>query len=189
MTIIVVPKRKMLPLQEDTTQPKLIGMPNSIVVPPLNLSGLLIDTNKNWVGFSIENLGEASDNTGAARRMDLDTAVPFIIDGGGVAITAGQKGHIRLPFAGTIISVALGADQSGSIVIEIWKDTTVNFPPTVADTITASAKPTLTNAQSSLDAILTGWTKTFVAGDYLAYNVDSCDTITRVTLTLIVRRT
>ena len=32
---------------------------------------------------------------------------------------------------------------SGSIVIDVWKDTYANFPPIVADTITASAKPTL----------------------------------------------
>lgn len=189
MPIIVVPKRKMLPLQEDTTQPKLIGMPDSVVIPPMNLSGLLIDTSKNWVGFSIENLGEASVNTGAARRIDLDTAIEFIIDGGGVAITTGQKGHIRLPFAGTIISATLMADQSGSIVIDIWKDTIANFPPDNDDSITASAPPTLSSAQASLDAVLTGWTKTFAVGDIMAFNVDSCATITRVTLTLIVRRT
>jgi len=118
-----------------------------------------------------------------------DVAVVFIIDGGGAVITTGEKGHLRLPFAGTIVNAALAADQSGSIVIDIWKDTTVNFPPTVADTITASAKPTLSSAQSMLDAVLTGWTKTFAAGDYLAFKVDSIATIKRVTLTLIVRRT
>ena len=189
MAIVFIPKRKMLPLQDDTTQPVPMPLPSTVVVPPSNLSSLLIDTGKNWVGYSIENLGEASNNTGAARKTDLLAAVEFIIDGGGVAITTGEKGHIRLPFTGTIISAALAADQSGSIVVDIWKDTTANFPPTVADTITASAKPTISSAQSALDATLTGWTKTFTAGDYLAFNVDSCTTITRVTLTLIVRRT
>lgn len=189
MVIIVVPKRKMLPLQEDTTQPVPIAPPASVVIPPLNLSGLLIDTSKDWMDFPIESLGVASDNTGAARKIDLDAAIEFIIDGGGIAITTGQKGHIRLPFAGTIISVALMANQSGSIVIDIWKDTTANFPPTVADTITASAKPTLSSQQVSLDATLTGWTKTFAVGDILAFNVDSITTVRRVTLTLVVRRT
>ena len=189
MTFIVVPKRKMLPLQEDTVWPEPISPPASVIIPPFNLSTLLIDTSKVWSGYSIESLGAASNNTGAARKADLDTAMVFIIDGGGSAITTGEKGHIRLPFAGTIISVALAADQVGSIVIDIWKDTTVNFPPTVADTITASAKPTLSNAQSILDATLTDWIKTFAVGDYLAFNVDSITTIERVTLTLIVRRT
>ncbi|KKN01403.1 hypothetical protein LCGC14_1128170, partial [marine sediment metagenome] len=72
---------------------------------------------------------------------------------------------------------------------DIWKDMTVNFPPLVGDTITASAKPTLSSGQSSLDATLTGWTTTFAAGDYLAFNVDSITTVERVTLTLLVRRT
>lgn len=187
MPIIVVPKRKMLPMQEDTVQPQPMIMPP--IIPPMLLSNLLINTSKGWSGFSIEGLGAPSDNEGAARKIDLDAAVVFIIDGGGAAITTGVKGFIRLPFVGTIISAALGADQSGSIVIDIWKDTTVNFPPTDGDSITASAPPTLSSAQSSLDATLTGWTKTFAAGDYLAFNVDSCTTIQRVTLTLVVRRT
>lgn len=190
MTIIVVPKRKMLPMQEDTVQPPPISMPTSVYIPPMNLSGLLIDTNKEWTGFSIEGLGAASDNEGAARKIDLDTAIEFIIDGGGSAITTGIKGDVRLPFAGTIISAALSASrESGSIVIDIWKDTTTNYPPTVADTITASAKPTLSSARNSLDAVLTGWTKTFAVGDYLMFKVDSITTLTIVTLTLVVRRT
>jgi hypothetical protein len=187
--IIIVPKRKMLKPQSETTQPDVISPPSSVVIPPQLLSTLIVDTNKGWQGFSIENIGSPSSNLGAARAYDLLAAITFVIDGGGSVITTGQKGHLRLPFAGTIISAALAADQVGSIVIDIWKDTTVNFPPTVADTITASAKPTLSSAQSSLDAVLTGWTKTFASGDYLAFNVDSVATITRVTLTLIVRRT
>jgi len=81
------------------------------------------------------------------------------------------------------------ADVSGSIVIDIWKDTYANFPPTVADTITASAKPTLASAQKAQDSTLTGWTTTIAAGDILAFNVDSITTVTRVTLSLKVRKT
>ena len=189
MTVfIVVPKRKMLPVQDETVQPIPISPPSSVMIPAMNLSGLLIDTNKDWAGYSITNIGEAEGNEGAARKIDLDTAVEFIIDGGGSAITTGQKGHIRLPFNGTIISVALMADQVGSIVIDIWKDTITNFPPDNTDSITASAPPTITNDDISLNATLTGWTITFNAGDILAFNVDSITTIQRVTLILIVRR-
>ncbi|KKM06076.1 hypothetical protein LCGC14_1747620 [marine sediment metagenome] len=118
-----------------------------------------------------------------------DSAVVFIIDGGGSAITTGEKGFIRLPFAGVIQSATLLADQSGSIVIDIWKDTLANFPPTNADSITASAPPTLSSDDASVDITLTDWTTDFEVGDILAFKVDSCTTITRVTLTLIVRRT
>lgn len=117
------------------------------------------------------------------------SAIVFIIDGGGEAITTGQKGHIQMPFDGEVVSVSLLADQSGDIVIDIWKDIYANFPPTVADTITASAKPTILSGVKDMDTTLTGWTKTFAEGDVLAFNVDSITDIWRVTLTLVVRRT
>jgi len=116
-------------------------------------------------------------------------AVTFVIDGGGSAISTGIKGDIEIPFACTIERVELLADQSGSIVIDIWKDTYANFPPLVADTITASAKPTLSAATKSEDATLTGWTTSVAAGDILRFNVDSASTVTRVTLTLRLKRT
>jgi len=116
-------------------------------------------------------------------------AIEFIIDGGGSAITTGQKGHLEIPFACVITRVTTLADQSGSIVVDIWKDTYANFPPTVADTITAAAKPTLSAAQKAQDSTLTGWTTAIAAGDVLAYNVDSAATVTRVVISLRVRKT
>lgn len=116
-------------------------------------------------------------------------AIEFVIDGGGAAITTGVKGDLEIPFACTINQATLVADQSGSIVIDIWKDTYANFPPTVADTITASAKPTLSSAAKSQDATLTGWTTSIAAGDILRFNVDSITTCTRVTLSLKVTKT
>lgn len=114
--------------------------------------------------------------------------IEFIIDGGGSAITTGIKGDLEIPFNCTIEQVTLLADQSGSIVIDIWKDTYANFPPTVADTITAAAKPTITTATKSQDATLTGWTKSITKGDILRFNVDSITTVQRVTLSLRVRK-
>jgi len=113
----------------------------------------------------------------------------FIVDGGGSAITTGQKGHVKIPFACTINQADLYADQTGSVVVDIWKDTYANFPPTVADTITAAAKPTLSATQKYQDATLTGWTTSIAAGDILAYNIDSVATITRLTITLKATRT
>lgn len=81
------------------------------------------------------------------------------------------------------------ADQSGGCVIDVWKDSYANAPPTNDDTITASAPPTLSSAAKSEDATLTGWTKTISSGDVLAFNVDSATTVTRVTLILDVTKT
>lgn len=114
--------------------------------------------------------------------------VGIVIDGGGSAITTGVKGYIKVPFACTIGSAQLLADVSGSIVVDVWKDTLANYPPTVADTICASAKPTLSSQTNSNNTTLTGWTTTINADDVLGFNVDSATTVTRVTLELIVTR-
>ena len=113
----------------------------------------------------------------------------FVIDGGGGVISTGQKGHLDFSYNCALKRVRLEADQSGSMVIDIWKDTWANAPPTVADTICASAKPTLSAAQFYEDTTLTGWNRHIAKGDIVAFNVDSCSTITRVTVSLEVVRT
>jgi hypothetical protein len=111
------------------------------------------------------------------------------IDGGGSAITTGVKGYVTVPYTGTISRWDILADQSGSIVIDVWKDTYANFPPTVADTIAGSEKPTLSSAQKNQDTSLSSWTTSVTAGDVIGFNVDSATTVTRVTLTVKVDAT
>jgi hypothetical protein len=118
----------------------------------------------------------------------LTGVIGITIDGGGSAITTGIKGYIWVPYAGTITKATLLADQSGSVVVDVWKDSYANYPPTVADTITASAKPTLSSAIKSQDTTLTGWTTSFSAGSTFAFNVDSASTITRLHVLLETSR-
>ena len=118
----------------------------------------------------------------------IEAAIIYVIDGGGSAITTGVKGDLYIPFICNITEVTLLADQSGSIVIDIWKDTYGNFAPTVADTIVASAKPTIAVGIKSQDNTLTGWNKTIEAGDSLRFNVDSITSVTRLTICLKVTR-
>jgi len=130
----------------------------------------------------------ASTASTAAWEAQYATVL-VVVDGGGVTITTGVKGDLQVPFNCTIVEATLLADASGSIVVDVWKDTYANYPPTVADSITASAKPTISTATKSTDATLTGWTTTMTAGDTIRVNVDSVTTIQRVTLTLRVRKT
>lgn len=117
-------------------------------------------------------------------------AIGYAISGGGATITTGVVGvGLTIPFAATINSVTLQADLTGSIVIDIWKDTYANYPPTVADSICASAKPTISSGVKYTDSTLTGWTTSIAAGDVLYFNVDSCSTIQNVVLTLKVTKT
>lgn len=107
----------------------------------------------------------------------LPVGLNVFIDGGGAAITTGIKMFVECPFKCDIDRVTMLPDQSGSIVVDIWKDTYANYPPTDADSITASAPPTVSATTKSQDSTLTGWTKAIAAGDILGFNVDSCTTI------------
>lgn len=133
--------------------------------------------------------GVRYDGTGWVNEAEYATIVA-VIDGGGGVIAAGVVGDVGpINFPGVIEAVTLLADQSGSIVVDIWKDTYANFPPTDADSITAAAVPTIGAATKAQDTTLTGWTTTLAAGDILRFNVDSATSIERVTVALKVRKT
>lgn len=108
----------------------------------------------------------------------------IVVGGAGSVVSTGIAGDVVIDFNCTISQWTLLADQSGSIQIDIWKDTYANYPPTVADTITASAKPLISSATKNQSSTLTGWTTNINAGDTLRFNVDSATTITRATLCL-----
>lgn len=112
--------------------------------------------------------------------------INFAMDGGGSAITTGLKGFVQVPFNCTIVKVDLLADISGSVVVDIWRDTYANHPPTDADSITAAAPPTISGAVKSTNTTLTGWTTQLNEGDVLAFNVDSAATLTHLTVAIKV---
>jgi len=118
-----------------------------------------------------------------------DVALEFVIDGGGAAITTGEKGHIMLPFNGTTTLIYLLADQVGSIEVDLWRDYWQNFPPTVDDSITNGHVPAIVN-----DRIYWYSTGGWGSGremnkyDVIAFNVNSCDTITRLTIYLMITK-
>lgn len=124
----------------------------------------------------------------------FSSAIEFVInDGTGVALTTGLKGYLEVPFGCTIQVATLLPDQTGSIVVNVWKCSYANFQPgthpVAADKITASAPPTITSTFKAQDATLVGWTTAIAAGDILAFNVDSVTTITKCTISLKVLRT
>lgn len=112
----------------------------------------------------------------------------ILMDGGSSTLPTGIQSDVHIAFAGTITQVTLLADQTGSMVIDIWKDTYANYPPTVADTITASSKPTISSSNKYQDSTLTGWTTSIAAGSILRINIDSVTNITRCVLSLKISR-
>lgn len=111
-------------------------------------------------------------------------AIRITIDGGGSVIPTGVVRDLYLEKGGAIKQVALLADQSGDAVVDLWVDTYGNYPPTNADSITASAPPTIAAGVKSRDSTLTGWTTTLAAGSTLRVNVDSAASITRLEITI-----
>jgi len=131
-------------------------------------------------------------NTGPTGPSQV-SGIEFVIDGGGVALTTGIKGYLEIPFACTINRVTTLADQTGSVVVDIFKCTEAAFaPPThpaATDKITSTTPPTISSGVVAQDSTLSGWTTSIAAGDILGFNVNSATTITRVTLSLKVTRT
>ena len=109
------------------------------------------------------------------------------IDGGGSAITTGVVGSLIVPYACVIDCWGIIADQSGSIVVDVWKGSSpLSIPTSAAQSIAGSEKPTLSSQQINTDLNLTTWTKNLAFGDVLVFNVDSATTVERVTLQIKV---
>ena len=122
----------------------------------------------------------------AIGASDGSMAVP--IDGGGATITTGVKHDLQMPFSGVFYGWSMLGDRTGSIQIDIWKDSYANFPPTDADSITGGAEPEIAaNTKGMVDDDDIEWA--FSAGDVLRFNVDSVTDLQRVTLSLKYRRT
>jgi hypothetical protein len=101
-----------------------------------------------------------------------------------------MKGYLGpAPFACTLTQADMIADQTGSIVVDVWKCTYSQFDagvthPVVGDKITSATPPTISTNVKSSDTTLASWITSIAAGDILAFNVNSITDIQRVTLTM-----
>jgi hypothetical protein len=128
-------------------------------------------------------LGGGGGGGGGPTLDDGQVEATFILP------TAGDEIFTRAPYSGTITGwTLLGDDPTGDAVIDIWKDNFGSYPPTVADTITGSALPTLTNDDEATSTTLTGWTTTITAGQIIVFHVDSVAVHQRLTVSLQMTR-
>lgn len=120
---------------------------------------------------------------GLLQKNGVDVLRPFILSfvingGGSVPATGGQNAWLTVPQNCTITGWQILGDVSGAIVLDVWKDTYANFPPTNTDSITASAKPTITaSGVKATSTTLTGWTTALALGDILDVEVESVTAI------------
>lgn len=121
--------------------------------------------------------------------------IGITIDGGGSVVTTGQKGMIRVPYSGTITGWTIletsDTPITGSISVDIWKDTYSNYPPTVSDSI-FTTKPALSSAvkNQNLAPTFVGAGATVAEGDVVAFNVEATPSnVKRVTVLLHITKT
>jgi hypothetical protein len=100
-------------------------------------------------------------------------AFGITMDYGASDIPTGVRGYRTVPYPCTIQSYIIHSPQTGDIQIALWKDVPANFPPTVADIISASAPVALSADNYDENTTLTGWTKDVAAKDVIAFNVVS----------------
>jgi hypothetical protein len=126
--------------------------------------------------------GEGNVSLSTAARTSYFTV---ILNGGGSVIPLGVQADIHL-IPGTITAWEMGAfepAETGSIVVDPWFDTYANYPPTVADSIAGSEKPTISASNKGTDTSLNGGAGWAIASDgRLLLNVDSCSGITKASL-------
>lgn len=95
----------------------------------------------------------------------------------------------KMPVACKIVGWYIASPkESGSVVIDLWKCSYADLPATVTDSITASAKPTLSGAQKAFSDTLTGWDTTIKESDFLTFKIDSISNTTLFTLSLVAIR-
>lgn len=131
-----------------------------------------------------------TQTTGATRKtvaaFDDIVHTPTAVWGDGSTTNSIQVGtvcYVRVPYSGTIASWSVVASVSCTCVLDVWKSNATL--PTVANTITASDKPTLTAATTAASSTLTGWTTTVTTGDVFGFNLFSISgTPTSITLVL-----
>lgn len=113
--------------------------------------------------------------------------IGIIIDGGGAAILAGQKGQVHIPFAVTITKWWIMGDQSGSITVDVLR---ANDAVPSASMVGGGTKPNLSTSQYT-SAAPSGWTSTTLAvDDWITFSVTGSPTsVTRVSIALTATRT
>lgn len=165
----------------------------SVASSPITASGSIVvskateTANKVWAGPTTGSAAAPAFRSLVEADLPANArtaGIAFVIDGVGSAIGTGVHGDMYVPFDFLIQSVTLLADQAGDIVVDLWAADFGSYPPTVANTITAGAVPTISSGTNYQDATLTGWTTVLSLGNTIRYNVNSCTTITRCTIIL-----
>ena len=110
-----------------------------------------------------------------------------VFDSAGAGLVTGIAGDVKIDYNCRISSWTLTGDAVGDLVVDIWRSSYDNFPPTIANTICGGSEPTLATEEKATDHVLLGWQTYIHKGDHLRFNIDSVSALDRATLTLELR--
>lgn len=115
------------------------------------------------------------------RKTSKILTLEFGVSSGDV-ITTGAKGRKACTVSGTITGWKLITDTASTITVDVWKAN--NSIPTNSNSITASAKPSITGGQYASSTTLTGWTTSVSDDDVFVFEVESNDNAKYILLIL-----
>lgn len=138
----------------------------------------------------------ADSGSGQPFYVDLSTnmrtsTIGVFIDGGGSAITVGEKAQLLIPFSCSIQAWSLLSDRSGSVTVDIWKSSYETYPPTASSSITNTSRPFISGSvknRSTSSLSSAGWATNISTNDTLKFYVSASTSIQTLNLTLEVLR-
>ena len=121
---------------------------------------------------------------GAVSWINRRWGISVNIGSSGSTVATDTAAWVEVPFAIGISETKLIAQVSGDLIVDIYANGVSSTPSASGTKITASAPPTLSNAQRSSDSVLTGWTTSIAAGQWLTFDVTGSSTIQKATVIL-----
>jgi hypothetical protein len=152
-----------------------------------------LDDTANTVALS-SSTGVTLVDFGSINIRAANTTGSIVVDiGDGTnVVTTGEKttARLRVPFACTLTGWSIiTTGTTPTCVVDVWKDSTANYPATNDDSMTNGHEPATSAAATATDTDISDWTSVAVtAGDVLGFNVDSNDAATWIQLVLTYTR-
>lgn len=145
------------------------------------------DSGTLYYDLSTQKIRISEDGGSYIDGFGYNGSIQVIIDGGGSAITSGNKSDVVVPYSGTIEDVILLADQTGNATVAIYQNTSANHiagnPPRISDSIGSfSISSGIGSKNSTISQAIS-------KDDELRIRVTSADTIERLSIILNLVKT
>jgi hypothetical protein len=102
------------------------------------------------VGTNGQRLAADSAQAAGVKWADDFYSISLIMNGGGGLIPEGIQGDIEVPMSGVIQRVTVLPDQSGTMLLDVWKAAYASYPPTSGNSICAQNLPGVFGTASNL---------------------------------------